>query len=145
MLCTEGSSYWQQATIRWSSNEGKLGSPSADVRGNKGGMEGVGKSKRTTLRSHTVVLTRGTDCLLTSFSADIRSSSSSLIRCSLSGSSWHGCKMRNEEKKGKGRRRDGENEFTGKTTNTSVGFRFHIPSRFLFFLFKGKIYTHQYP
>lgn len=62
-------------------------------------MEGVGKPKHTTLRAHTVVLTRGPDCLLTSFSADIRSSSSSLIRCSLSGSSWHGCEMGNREER----------------------------------------------
>lgn len=85
-------------------------------------MEGVGKPKHTTLRAHTVVLTRGPDCLLTSFSADIRSSSSSLIRCSLSGSSWHGCEMGNRVvRKEKTEGETKTNEFTGKTTNTSMG------------------------
>lgn len=101
-------------------------------------MEGVGKPKRTTLRSHTVVLTQGPDCLLTSFSADIRSSSSSLIRCSLSGSSWHGCEMGNGGKEGKDRRRNGENEFTCKTIKTSV-----VPNstkmELHFFQFKARI------
>lgn len=61
--------------------------------------------QRSILRAHTAVLTRGPDCLRTSFSADISSISSSLIRFSLSGSSWHGCGMESEGKEGTDRKR----------------------------------------
>lgn len=79
--------------------------------------------QRTTLRAHTLFLTRGPDCLLTSHSADISNSSSSLILFSLSGSSWHGCEE--EKPGGRGGKRDGHNSLPTIYVRSLCGPEFH--------------------
>lgn len=93
------------------------------VWGSKMGMREGDGTYRALFYAHTGFLTRGPDCLLTSLSADISNSSSSLILFSLSGSSWHGCEE--EEPGGRGGKRDRDTYFTDNFTRLLWGPEFH--------------------
>lgn len=93
------------------------------VWGSKMGMREGDGTYRALFYAHTGFLTRGPDCLLTSLSADISNSSSSLILFSLSGSSWQGCEE--EELGGRGGKRDRDTYFTDNFTRLLWGPEFH--------------------